>query len=231
MINFYSGNFGNEKSFHSFAPEINIRMDKVEDYILEEAEKLFMKFGMRSVTMDDIAKHLGISKKTIYANFKDKNELVLNMVSNMLTKDECSMNDCHMQAKDAIDEIFLMMGFLKEMLSSINPIVFYDLEKYHNEAYKLMMSFQETRIYNSIKAGLERGIKENIFREDINVDILATSRVAQINWTFQSDLIRSGKYSLYEVIQELTTHFLFGICTLSGHILINNYTNRSKQTI
>ncbi|HTN21845.1 MAG TPA: TetR/AcrR family transcriptional regulator [Pelobium sp.] len=231
MINFYSGNFGNEKSFHSFAPEINFRMDKVEDYILEEAEKLFMKFGMRSVTMDDIAKHLGISKKTIYANFKDKNELVLNMVSNMLKKDECSMNDCQMQAKDAIDEIFLMMDFLKEMLSSINPIVFYDLEKYHNEAYKLMMSFQETRIYNSIRAGLERGIRENIFREDINVDILATSRVAQINWTFQSDLIRSGKYSLYEVIQELTMHFLFGICTLSGHILINNYTNRSKQTI
>ena len=231
MINFYSGNFGNEKSFHSFASEINFRMDKVEGYILEEAEKLFMKFGMRSVTMDDIAKHLGISKKTIYANFKDKNELVLNMVSNMLTKDECSMNDCQMQAKDAIDEIFLMMDFLKEMLASINPIVFYDLEKYHNEAYKLMMSFQETRIYNSIRAGLERGIRENIFREDINVDILATSRVAQINWTFQSDLIRSGKYSLYEVIQELTMHFLFGICTLSGHILINNYTNRSKQTI
>lgn len=206
-------------------------MEKVDDYILNEAEKLFMKFGMRSVTMDDIAKHLGISKKTIYVNFKDKNELVLNMVSNMLAKDECSMKECYANSRDAIDEIFMMMDFMKEMLSSINSIVFYDLEKYHNEAYKLMMSFHETRIFNSVKAGLERGIRENIFRTDINVDILATCRVAQINWTFQSDLIRSGKYSLYQVIQELTTHFLFGICTLSGHILINNYTNRSKQTI
>lgn len=206
-------------------------MEKADNYILDEAEKLFMKFGMRSVTMDDIAKHLGISKKTIYANFKDKNELVLNMVSNMLAKDECNMQECKGKSKDAIEEIFLMMDFLKEMLSCINPIVFYDLEKYHNEAYKLMMGFHETKIYQSVRAGLERGIRENIFREDINVDILATSRVAHINWVFQSDLIRSGKYSLYQVIQEITTHFLFGICTLSGHILINNYTNRIKQTI
>lgn len=206
-------------------------MEKVDNYILDEAEKLFMKFGMRSVTMDDIAKHLGISKKTIYANFKDKNDVVLQMVSNMLAKDECGMRECHLHAKDAIDEVFMLMDFMKEMLSSLNPIVFYDLEKYHNEAYKLMMAFHETQIYNSVKAGLERGIAENIFRQDINVEILAVSRVAQIHWTFQSELIRSGKYSLYDIIQELTTHFLFGICTLSGHILINNYTNRSKQTI
>ncbi|WP_017258543.1 TetR/AcrR family transcriptional regulator [Pedobacter arcticus] len=206
-------------------------MVKVDNYILDEAEKLFMKFGMRSVTMDDIAKHLSISKKTIYANFKDKNELVLNMVSNMLIKDECNINECHAKAENAIDEIFLVMDFLKEMLSAINPIVFYDLEKYHNEAYKMMMNFHEVRIYSLVKAGLERGIRENIFRSDINVDILATARVAHINWVFQSDLVRSGKYSLYQVIEELTTHFLFGICTLSGHILINNYTNRSKEAI
>ncbi|HET8830262.1 MAG TPA: TetR/AcrR family transcriptional regulator [Pelobium sp.] len=206
-------------------------MDKVDNYILTEAEKLFMKFGMRSVTMDDIAKHLGISKKTIYANFKDKNELVLNMISGMLSRDECCMKECTIKADDAIEEFFLLMDFMKEMLSSINPVVFYDLEKYHSEAYRLMMSFHETRIYNSVKAGLERGIRENVFREDINIDILATSRVAQVNWIFQSDLVRSGKYSLYQVIQETTLHFLFGICTLSGHILINNYTNRNNQTI
>ncbi len=206
-------------------------MERVDNYILDEAEKLFMKFGMRSVTMDDIAKHLGISKKTIYANFKDKNELVLNIVSNLLIKDECNMKECQSKAVDAVEEIFLMMDVLKEMLASINPVVFYDLEKYHNEAYKMMMNFHEISIYNSVKAGLERGIEENIFRKDINVDILASSRIAHIGWVFQSDLVRSGRYSLYQVIEEITTHFLFGVCTLGGHILINNYTNRTKEII
>ncbi|RKD16179.1 hypothetical protein BCY91_04680 [Pelobium manganitolerans] len=200
----------------------------VDKVILEEAEKLFLKFGMRSVTMDDIAKHLGMSKKTIYAHYKDKNQLVMEMISNTLSKEECNMDLCRVKAKDAIEEIFLTMDFLKEMISSLNPIVFYDLEKYHNEAYKLLMSFHENRIYNCVKACLERGINEKIFRADINPDILATARTAQINWVFQADLVRSGRYSMYNVIHELTTHFLFGICTLSGHVLINNYTNRNN---
>ncbi|MEO5909299.1 MAG: hypothetical protein ABIP95_00340, partial [Pelobium sp.] len=101
----------------------------------------------------------------------------------------------------------------------------YDLEKYHNEAYKLMMSFHQTHLYNNVKENLERGVKEKVFRADINTEILANSRVGQINWVFESELIRSGKFSMYDVIKELTFHFLFGICTLSGHVLINNYTN------
>ncbi len=205
-------------------------MENIEEYILTEAEKLFMKFGMRSVTMDDIAKHLGMSKKTIYANFKDKNDLVMNLVSKMLKNDECNMEECKMEATDSIEEIFLMMDFLKEMLSGINPIVFHDLEKYHNDAYRMMMEFHQGHIYNSVKSCLERGISDKIFREDINTEILAQARVKQINWIFESDLVRSGKYSMYTVIQELTTHFLFGICTLSGHVLINNYTNKNNQT-
>jgi AcrR family transcriptional regulator len=206
-------------------------MENIKEFILEEAEKLFMKYGTKSITMDDVAKQLGMSKKTIYANFKDKDELVTNLVIKMMHKDECNMEERTKLSENAVDEIFLMMDFLKQMLSNINPIIFYDLQKYHNKAYKIMMDFHQNHIYDHVKICLERGISENVFREDINTEILSQARVAQINWIFESDLIRSGKYSLYEVIQELTTHFLFGICTLSGHILINNYTNKVKQTI
>ena len=206
-------------------------MENIKEFILDEAEKLFMKYGTKSITMDDVAKQLGMSKKTIYANFKDKDELVTNLVIKMMHKDECNMEERTQLSENAVDEIFLMMDFLKQMLSNINPIIFYDLQKYHNKAYKIMMDFHQNHIYDHVKICLERGIKENVFREDINTEILSQARVAQINWIFESDLIRSGKHSLYEVIQELTTHFLFGICTLSGHILINNYTNKVKQTI
>src|SRR6476469_3482036 len=106
-------------------------MENTEEHILTEAEKLFMKFGMRSVTMDDIAKHLGMSKKTIYANFKDKNELVISLIEKMRKTDECQIESCTQQADNSIEEVFLMMDFMKEMMSNINPIVFYDLEKYH----------------------------------------------------------------------------------------------------
>lgn len=199
-------------------------MENVEEHILIEAEKLFMKYGMRSVTMDDIAKHLGISKKTIYAHFEHKNELVTKLFTNVLHRDECGMEECTKNAGNAIEEVFMMMDYLKEMLSGINPVVFYDLEKYHVEAHKAMMDFHQTHVYNTVKAGLERGIRENIFRTNICTEILAAARVGQINWVFESELIRSGKYSMYEVIQELTLNFLYGISTLSGQVLINNYT-------
>lgn len=206
-------------------------MDKIEEYILLEAEKLFMKYGMRSVTMDDIAKHLGMSKKTIYAHFKDKNELVTKLFTGALHRDECGMEECTKNATNAIEEVFMMMDYLKEMLASINPIVFYDLEKYHTEAHRAMMDFHQTYVYNSVKAGLERGIKENIFRDDINTEVLAAARVGQINWVFESELIRSGRYSMYDIIHELTLHFLYGVCTLSGQVLINNYTIQKNNQI
>jgi AcrR family transcriptional regulator len=206
-------------------------MDTTNDFILTEAEKLFMKFGMRSVTMDDIAKHLAISKKTIYANFKDKDDLVISLINKMQQEDECKMKQATIDSSNAVEEIFFMMDCVKEILANINPIVFYDLEKYHSKAYKTLMDFHHTHIYETIKACLDRGIKENVFREDINTEILASARVAQINWIFASDLVRSGKYSMFDLVSHTTIHFLYGICTLSGHILINNYTNKQKQTI
>ena len=209
----------------------NIEMDTTNDFILTEAEKLFMKFGMRSVTMDDIAKHLAISKKTIYANFKDKDDLVISLINKMQQEDECKMKQATIDSSNAVEEIFFMMDCVKDILANINPIVFYDLEKYHSKAYKTLMDFHHTHIYETIKTCLDRGIKENVFREDINTEILASARVAQINWIFASDLVRSGKYSMFDLVSHTTIHFLYGICTLSGHILINNYTNKQKQTI
>jgi AcrR family transcriptional regulator len=206
-------------------------MDTTSEFILNEAEKLFMKYGMKSVTMDDIAKHLAISKKTIYANFKDKDDLVFSLIARIQKDDECKVKQATLTSSNAVEEIFLMMDCVKEILANINPIVFYDLEKYHHKTYKMMMDFHQTHIYETVKTCLERGINENVFRDDMNTEILAQARVAQINWTFGSDLVRSGKYSMYEIVSQLTTHFLYGICTLSGHILINNYTNNQKQTI
>ena len=203
-------------------------MENTEAYILAEAEKLFMKFGIKSVTMDDIAKQLSMSKKTIYTYYKDKNELVSKLIAKMLQEDECKMSECTKGAENAIDEVFLCMDFLKDMLTKINPAVFYDLQKYHNDAHQLMINFHHTYVYNTIKNGLEKGIDQQIFRSDINTEILSRLRVSQINWAFECDLVRNGKYSLYDVIIETTLHFLFGISTLSGHVLINKYKNQQS---
>src|SRR3978361_1023871 len=104
--------------------------------IIEGGEELFLKAGIKSVTMDDIAKHLGISKKTIYHFFKDKNELVVALVNKKLKDDECQINDIISKSADVIEEMINMMKCSEEIFSRINPIVIHDLQKYHPEAWK-----------------------------------------------------------------------------------------------
>ncbi len=198
-------------------------MDETRAHILNEAERLFMKFGIRSVTMDDIAKAIGISKKTIYVNFKDKNELVHQLFSEMFNQNGCGIEQCSSEAKNAVEEVFGIMKFLKQCLAGVNPIVFYDLEKYHANTNQIMKEFKHEYILNNIIKTLERGIAEEVFLPEINIEILAHSRVKQLDWIFESDLVRSGKFSLYDVFLETTLHFLRGIVTPEGNQIINEY--------
>lgn len=198
-------------------------MDEIKLHILKEAEKLFMKYGIRSVTMDDIAKAMGISKKTIYVNFKDKNELVHQLFSEMFNQNGSGIEQCSSEAENAVEEVFGIMKFLKQCLAGVNPIVFYDLEKYHANTNQIMQEFKHQHILNNIIKTLNRGIAEQVFLPYINVEILAHSRVKQIDWIFESDLVRSGKFSLYDVFLETTYHFLRGIATESGNQIINEY--------
>ncbi|MDB5145664.1 MAG: hypothetical protein JWQ66_4377, partial [Mucilaginibacter sp.] len=104
--------------------------------IISGGEELFLKAGIKSVTMDDIAKHLGMSKKTIYQFFKDKNELVFALVRKKLQDDEDQMCAIISKSGNVIEEMINMMKCSEEIFSRINPIVIHDLQKYHPEAWK-----------------------------------------------------------------------------------------------
>lgn len=204
-----------------------IEMDETKMFIISEAEKLFMKYGIRSVTMDDIAKSLGISKKTIYINFRDKNELVTELFQSFMVGNEGQIQKCTIKSLNAIDEVFQITQHLKETLSVINPIVFYDLEKYHNKVFQIIDDHKKKFLYNKIINNLERGIKEGYYRENIEKDIIAKTRIQQLNWVFES--ASQSHYGLYELLIETTYFYLFGISTPKGWELINRNKNIEKQ--
>ena len=110
--------------------------------IIQGGEELFLKAGIKSVTMDDIARHLGMSKKTIYQFFKDKNELVIALVKKKLKEDEDQMSDIISQSGNVIEEMINMMKCSEEIFSRINPIVIHDLQKYHPDAWKQFQNFK-----------------------------------------------------------------------------------------
>src|SRR6201992_4525775 len=110
--------------------------------IIQGGEELFLKAGIKSVTMDDIARHLGMSKKTIYQFFKDKNELVVALVKKKLQDDKDQMCDIIKQSGNVIEKMINMMKCSEEIFSRINPIVIHDLQKYHSEAWKQFQDFK-----------------------------------------------------------------------------------------
>ena len=196
----------------------------VKEYIIAESDKLFCQYGFKSVTMDDIAKQLGMSKKTIYSHFSDKNEIVNIVIEIKLNSQKCLIRETVDLAENAVHEVFFAVTNMKEQLSNMNPALFYDLQKYHPQAWMYFKDFREKHLFNNIHDNLKRGITEGYYRKDIKPDILTQMRLEQIDLIFNnSSAYTNGKYGIAQVMAELTEHFLYGICTLKGHKLINKY--------
>src|SRR5882757_2086569 len=132
--------------------------------IIQGGEELFLQAGIKSVTMDDIAKHLGMSKKTIYQFFKDKNELAMALVKKKLQEDEARMCAIIENASDVIEEMIDMMKCHEEIVSRINPIVIHDLQKYHPEAWQQFQSFKANVVIHKMGELLTKGIQQGYVR-------------------------------------------------------------------
>lgn len=201
---------------------------EVKEYIVEEADKLFCQFGFKSVTMDDIAKHLGMSKKTIYQHFSDKNELVNILIEDKLYKQDCAMDFCASKAENAVEEIFFALTNIHELLANMNPKLFYDLQKYHPKAWLFFKEFKEKNLGKCILLNLERGISEGFYRSEIQTDILAQMRLEQVDLLFSQHIqYTMNKYSLVQVMTEITEHFLYGVCNTNGLEKIKQYKQQA----
>lgn len=192
--------------------------------IVQTAENLFLAYGVRSVTMDDISKKLAISKKTIYQHYRDKDEIVCRVTQRFLEREKKMVLEIKDKAQDAIHELILISKYLREHLQNVNPSVLFDLQKYHRGAWSIYLKFKEKVFLNAVEETLARGIKEEVFRENINIQVLAILRVEEIQMLFDSDIFPRDKFNFKEVQMQLFEHFTRGILTPKGATLINQYT-------
>jgi len=193
--------------------------------IIEGGEDLFLKAGIKSVTMDDIAKHLGISKKTIYHYFKDKNELVIALVKKKLKEDEDQINDIISKSDNVIEEMLNMMKCSEDIFSRINPIVIHDMQKYHPDAWKQFQNFKADVLVRTLEELLTKGMKQGYIRPDIDVKIIARMRVMQVEMGFNANLFPIAEFNTWKVQYQFLEHFNYGICTLKGYKLLDQYKN------
>lgn len=200
-----------------------------EEKILMGAEELFFKYGIRGVTMDDIARHLGMSKKTIYQYYKEKDEIIHKLMQSQIKKHETTFTESYEKAANIVDEVFCIMKNIQDIFSKINPQFIYELQKYYSQSWKLFKDFKEGFILKMVEKSLDKGKREGHVRDDVNVKILARLRMEQIEWAMNPGVFHPDKYKILDVHLVLAEHFLYGICTLKGHKLINKYKEITEE--
>lgn len=207
-------------------------MTDVKDRIKQKAHDLFMMYGVRSVTMDEIALQAGVSKKTIYQFYADKDELVDAV---MQFKIECSEACCisnNSEAENPIHEMFLVIEMIQQMFENMNPTILGDLEKFHPFAFHRLQNHKYNFIYTNIKDNLERGIAAGYYRDDFDIDVIIKLRLETMMLQFNQHVFPSSQYNLIDIAVPITENFLYGIATLKGHKLITKYKQqRNKKFI
>lgn len=202
---------------------------EIKDRILQSAKTLFMRNGIKSVSMDDIAAHLAMSKKTLYKWFENKDQIVHAVMVHFLAheEDDC----CHMAAKsaNALEELFQMMEWSKQLLANIHPSIFYDLQKYHPQAWQVWVDHKNQFILKNIIDNLHRGIAEGLYRADLDIEVLSRLRLTQVELVFNMDLYPPRQFDPGRVQQVCLEHFMLGTATLRGHKLINEYRQVTEE--
>jgi AcrR family transcriptional regulator len=191
----------------------------IRERIIEGAGNLFAANGIRTVTMDSIAQSLGISKRTIYENFKDKNDLLSNFLSEAMITHKKQTIEIMNSSKNVIEALFRFGDYNQKMIKQINPCFFSDIKKYHPEVFKNVMNNGGAQNQEMTYTLLKRGINEGIFTKEINIEI--ANHFIHHTFEFFSKMDEL-KFNHLQIWKTVHLPYLRGICTEKGRELISH---------
>jgi TetR/AcrR family transcriptional regulator, cholesterol catabolism regulator len=192
-----------------------------KEHIIEVATELFKNYGIKSVTMDTLANELGISKRTIYEVFSDKDELLMTVLTRMARQQKELVKRVSDESENSIAAIFRMLEINRNSFQSMSPAFQSDLKKYHHDGLINNAENIEMPDYRNHFQIIEKGIKEGFFRKDINRDLVNRCLYNLGRSIMDNDLFPFELFSRRDVIRNIFVNYLRGISTPKGLDLIN----------
>lgn len=199
---------------------------EIREKIIEGAGKLFIENGVRQVTMDAIAHSLLISKRTIYENFKDKDELLSTFLKESIIEHKKMLIEIMARSENVIDALFHFGKFNQEIEKNMNPCFVNDIKKYHPKVFRKVIDSDEIRNYEISFMIIKRGVDEGIFLNDLNIDIVNLF-LHHIMEFFPK--VEGKNFTNSEILQSVHLPYLRGICTTKGLQLIEAYLKREEN--
>ncbi len=194
-----------------------------KELILQQAGQLFMRYGIKSVSMEDIARDLGISKKTLYQYVENKQDLIHEIFERKIHEEKQVMADIRAAASDAMEELLQIAKYVLGVLRELSPTTVYDLQKYYRETWKSMEALQQRHIYSIILQNLKWGREQGLYRRPMNPEIVAKLYVAKSSFVADEDLFPPEEYNLEVLYREFISYHLHGIVSDKGRRMLDKY--------
>jgi TetR/AcrR family transcriptional regulator, cholesterol catabolism regulator len=204
-------------------------MDDKKIEIIEKATLVFLKYGIKSITMDDMARELVMSKKTIYQYFKDKNDLVKEIITFKTIFDQTKCECVKEEAENAIQELFQIGEYVSTMMKDIHPSVFYDLRKFHPEAWQILNNHKWKFVKNSILDNIKRGKFEKLYRNELNEEVIATMYVGSTDLISNGEAFSESNLNSAQLFLEMMIFQVHGMANEKGLIYLNELLKRQKK--
>jgi len=194
--------------------------------ITEEAAIMFRTYGIRAVTMDMLASQMGISKRTIYEVFRDKDELLRGVLKWMTRKQAEVMKKIFSESENVVEAIFKMLDMMNNHFRNMSPAFQMDIKRYHNEIREKIREANDMPYYGNNAEIIRRGIKEGVFREDIDIEITNKCLFEVARMSNDKSLFPPDDFMNKDVIRTFYINYLRGISTQKGLELINFYDKK-----
>jgi AcrR family transcriptional regulator len=195
----------------------------MENRILFKARDLMLRNGVKHVTMDDIATQLGMSKKTIYQFYKDKDALVMAVVNFELEEQSSKCQRTQDTADNAVHEMFMLLEDIQQMFKNMNPMTMNEIAKYYPEAFARIQNHKDEFMHQIIKTNLIKGIEQGVYRKEIDPEILSIYRLETSFVPFNPQLYPFSKFDIGKVTLQIIENFIYGVMSLKGIELMEKY--------
>ncbi len=204
-------------------------MDEKLLQILKKTYKLFHKYGIRSLTMADIARENMISKKTLYNHVNDKADLIEKVLEQNIDQYQEHIRKHIGKANNAIEEIFLVQEKLISSIKEHNPSLEFDLRKYYPAVYNKIMLKNSKNIYENIKRNIKRGQQEGLYREDLDADLIAKSRLLLHLQRVDNEIVSYKEFTNINALKKMMLYHMRAVCTIEGLKKVDRMIDKLKK--
>jgi len=181
--------------------------------------------------MDDIAREMGMSKKTLYQYVDNKTDLIEQIFQQHAEEEKKVIERIRHDSADAIDEILRIARYVVAQMREMAPTTVYDLQKYYRNTWKQMDALHQRHVYTVIKDNLERGIRQGVYRSNLNPDIVAKLYVGKTSLVADEEMFPAREYNIQNLYWEYINYHIRGIASAEGQRLLEKYKAAEKPQV